>query len=140
MAYNRGHIDEKTGGYIWDWTTLQSEEYLVVQKNLPYIALNAVEFETKEDAVKFLQWTLTDFVSFVVLFYKYFMTNNPSLFEKLPQPPKSGDYSDSSLCKEFGLTQEQMDYVHGKVKDFGWKKYYKMEETELLNSISEKNK
>jgi len=140
MAYNRGHIDEKTGGYIWDWTTLQSEEYLVVQKELPYIALNAVEFKTKEDAVKFLQWTITDFVSFVVLYYKYFMTNNPSLFDYIPQPPTSGDYSDEALCKEFGLTQEQMAYVHKKVKEFGWKKSFKMEEMELLQLISEKNK
>lgn len=140
MAYNRGHIDEKTGGYIWDWTTLQSEEYLVVQTKLPYIALNAVEFKTKEEAVKFLQWTLTDFVSFVVLYYKYFMTNNPSLFENLPQPPASGDFSDEALCKEFGLKQEQMDYIHKKVKDFGWKKYFKKDEAELLRIISEKNK
>lgn len=140
MAYNRGHIDEKTGGHIWDWTTLQSEEYLVVQNELPYIALNAVEFKTKEEAVKFLQWTMTDFISFVVLYYKYFMTNNPSLFEKLPQPPVSGDFSDEALCLEFGLEKEQMDYIHRRVTDFGWKKYFKKEEAELLHLISEKNK
>ena len=52
---------------------------------------------------------------------KYAMANQPVLFKHLPQPPTSGDFSDESLMKEFGLTEDQMKHIHNKMKGYGWK-------------------
>lgn len=140
MAYNRGHINTDNAGHMWDWTTLQSEDYLAVQDRLPDIALNAVEFSNREEAIRFIKWTTTDFMSFIILYYKYFMTNNPALFDYLPAPPASGDFSDSTICKAFNLTLDDMKHIHEKVKNFGWKKYFKTDEAGVFSKIDEKNK
>ena len=58
---------------------------------------------------------------FIVDYYKYTIANQPSLFNMLPQPPTSGDFSDESLMKEFGLTENQMKHIHNKMNDYGWK-------------------
>ena len=49
------------------------------------------------------------------------MTNNNVLFRNLPQPPTSGDYSDESICKEFGMEMSDMEYINEKMKNYGWK-------------------
>ena len=49
------------------------------------------------------------------------MANSSYMLENLPQPPTSGDFSDESLMKEFGLTEDQMKHIHNKMKLFGWK-------------------
>ena len=49
------------------------------------------------------------------------MANSSYMLENLPQPPTSGDFSDESLMKEFGLTEDQMKHIHKKMKDYGWK-------------------
>ena len=49
------------------------------------------------------------------------MTNNNVLFRNLPQPPASGDYSDESICEAFGLEMSDMEYIHEKMKNYGWK-------------------
>ena len=122
MAYNRGHIDVKTGGHKWDWTTLMNSLCFVVQKSLPETAINAVDFVDDSDkAVKLIQWVNTDFIMFIVDYYKYAMSNPPVLFKHLPQPPASGDYSDESICEAFGLEMSDMEYIHKKMDNYGWK-------------------
>ena len=122
MAYNRGHLDVKTGGHRWDWTTLMNSLCFVVQKSLPETAINAVDFgDDRDKAVKLIQWVNTDFIMFIVDYYKYAMANQPVLFKHLPQPPTSGDYSDESICEAFGLEMSDMEYIHKKMKNYGWK-------------------
>ena len=122
MAYNRGNVDVKTGGHKWDWTTLMNSLCFVVQKSLPETAINAVDFgDDRDKAVKLIQWVNTDFIMFIVDYYKYAMANQPVLFKHLPQPPASGDYSDESICEAFGLEMSDMEYIHKKMENYGWK-------------------
>ena len=67
------------------------------------------------------------------------MSNNPALFECIPQPIPSGDFSDESIMKHFGLSKEQMSYIHAKVKNYGWKAHYNCSEEEILQKIEEIN-
>ena len=122
MAYNRGHVDVKTGGHRWDWTTLMNSINLVVKTQLPEMSFNAIDFgDDRETAIKWIQWVNTDFIMFIVDYYKYAMANQPVLFKHLPQPPTSGDYSDKSICEAFGLEMSDMEYIHKKMKNYGWK-------------------
>lgn len=122
MAYNRGNIDDKTGGHKWDWPTLMNSLNLKIQPKLPETAINAVDFKyDSETAIKWIQWMNTDFIMFIVDYYKYAMANQPILFKHLPQPPTSGDFSDESICKEFDLKMSDMEYIHEKMRNFGWK-------------------
>ena len=122
FSYIRGNLDKKTGGHKWDWTTLMNSVQLVVQEELPETAFSAIDFnEDRNNAVELIKWVNTDFIMFIVDYYKFSTANQPVLFKHLPQPPASGDFSDESLMKEFGLTEDQMKHIHKKMKDYGWK-------------------
>ena len=77
--------------------------------------------DDRDKAVKLIQWVNTDFIMFIVDYYKYAMANQPVLFKHLPQPPASGDYSDESICEAFGLEMSDMEYIHKKMENYGWK-------------------
>ena len=140
LAYNRGHV-AAVGEHKWDWTTLQSDEYLKVQTHLPNMSQFNIPFETRSEAVNLIKWLNTDFIMYVVSHYKTQMTNNMILFKLLPQPPTlDGNYSDEVLMKHFNLTQEEMDWIHFEMKDFGWKVNLKKTESELMAYIDEINK
>jgi hypothetical protein len=143
FARNRGNIDKKTGGHKWDWTTLQSVDgkvnYLKVLNKLDYMGQNVVFVDSKEDGVKYIKWSATDFVNFIVLHFKHNMTNTEKLFQKIPEPIPSGDFSDESIMKHFDLSKEQMTHIHNKVKEYGWKVYYNCSEELLLKKIEEMN-
>ena len=139
FARNRGNIDKKTGGLKWDWTTLQSEDYLKVLNELNSICQNVVPVNNKKEGVDYIKWCATDFVNYIVLYFKNNMSNNPALFKCIPQPIPSGDFSDESIMKHFGLSKEQMSYIHTKVKNYGWKAHYNCSEEEMLQKIEEMN-
>ena len=126
-SYNRGNQDKKTGGVRWDWTTILNDINLVVQTNVINKRWNVFGFDDRDEAVKWIKWVNTDLFQFLINFYKTQMSNNPVLYTYLPQPPASGDFSDESLMKEFGLTEDQMNIVHNKITnqengiDFGYK-------------------
>lgn len=120
-SYIRGHIDNKTGGHKWDWTTLLNSNNFVVKTELYDISMNVASFDNRDDAVNLIKWLNTDFLQYIILYYKTQMTNNNVLFRNLPQPPTSGDFSDESLMKEFGLTEDQIKHIHNKMKNYGWK-------------------
>ena len=122
MAFIRGNVDVKKGGHKWTWTTLMNSLCFVVQKSLPETAINAVDFgDDRDKAVKLIQWVNTDFIMFIVDYYKYTLTNQIVLFKHLPQPPASGDYSDESICEAFGLEMSDMEHIHKKMENYGWK-------------------
>lgn len=120
-SYIRGHIDNKTGGYKWDWTTLLNSVNFVVKTELYDISMSVASFDNRDDAVNLIKWLNTDFLQYIILYYKTQMTNNNVLFRNLPQPPTSGDYSDESICEAFGLEMSDMEYIHEKMKNYGWK-------------------
>ena len=120
-SYNRGHQDKKTGGVKWDWTTILNDINLVVQTEIVNRRWNVFGFDDRDEAVKWIKWVNTDFVQFLIYFYKTQISNDAALYERIPQPPESGDFSDESLMKEFGLDEEQMKHIHNKMKDYGWK-------------------
>ena len=120
-SYNRGNQDKKTGGIKWDWTTVLNDINLVVQTNVINKRWNVFGFDDREEAIKWIKWLNTDFIQFIILFYKTQLSNDKILYDNLPQPPTSGDFSDETLMKEFGLTEDQMKHIHKKMKDYGWK-------------------
>ena len=122
MSYIRGNVETKTGGHKWDWTTLMNSVQLVVQEELPETAFSAIDFnEDRSNAVELIKWVNTDFIMFIVDYYKFSTANQPVIFKHLPQPPTSGDYSDESICEAFGLEMSDMEYIHKKMKNYGWK-------------------
>jgi hypothetical protein len=137
FSRNRGHIDKKTGGLKWDWTTLLPEKRLKVLDKLDNVGQNVIHFNSKKEGFEYIKWSITDVVNFIVLFYKNNLTNSSSLFKHIPQPIPSGDYSDESIMKHFGLSKEQMEYIHNKVNKYGIKIYYKCSEKKLLQKIDE---
>ena len=141
FGYNRGHVSE-VGGRKWDWTTLQSEGYLrLANKHTSELRNYGIESANKVDGVNLNKWSCTDIMGFVVGAYKTQMANNEVLFKMLPcPPPTNGDYSDETLMRIFGFTEEEMDWIHIEMKDFGWKVNLKKTESELMEYIDEINR
>lgn len=137
FSRNRGHIDRKTGGLKWDWTTLIPEKRLKVLDKLDDVGQNVIYLNSKNEGIEYIKWSVTDIVNFIVLFFKNNLTNSKSLFSRIPLPISSGDYSDESVMKHFGLSKDQMEYIHNKVKNYGIKVYYKCSEEKLLQNIDE---
>lgn len=135
FSRNRGHIDRKTGGLKWDWTTLIPEKRLKVLDKLDDVGQNVIYLNSKNEGIEYIKWSVTDIVNFIVLFFKNNLTNSKSLFSRIPLPISSGDYSDESVMKHFGLSKDQMEYIHNKVKKYGIKIYYKCSEENLLQTI-----
>lgn len=123
MSHFRGNTDKKNGGILWDWPTLMKTGYFIPYNRIPKLdASNSVDFGNNyDDAVNLIKWVNTDFIEFIVLFYKNAQANLSQLFDRLPQPIKSGDFSDNSIMSEFGLSEEDMEFIHTKMRDFGWK-------------------
>ena len=120
-SVHRGNTDDNTGGHKWDWVTLLNSDNFKANTEIVNKQWNIFRFDNKQDCVRFIKWVNTDFVQYVVNFYKYSLKNPQILLSRLPQPPTSGDFSDESLMKEFGLTEDQMKHIHKKMKDYGWK-------------------
>ena len=135
FSRNRGHIDKKTKGLKWDWTTLMPEKRLKVLDKLDDVGQNVIYINSKNEGIEYIKWSVTDIVNFIVLFFKNNLTNSKSLFSRIPLPISSGDYSDESVMKHFGLSKEQMEYIHNKVKNYGIKISYKCSEENLLQII-----
>lgn len=120
-SVHRGNTDDNTGGHKWDWVTLLNSDNFKANTTIVNKQWNIFRFDNKSDCVNFIKWVNTDFVQYVVNFYKYSLKNPQILLSRIPQPPESGDFSDESLMKEFGLSKDQMEHIHKKMEKFGWK-------------------
>ena len=120
-SVHRGNTDDKTGGHKWDWVTLLNSDNFYAHTSITNNQWNIFRFDNKKECVKFIKWLNTDFVQYIVDFYKYSLKNPQILLQNIPQPPISDDFSDESLMKEFGLTEEHMKHIHNKMKNYGWK-------------------
>ena len=84
--------------------------------------MNIVNFKNdKNAAINLIKWLNTDFVNFLVMYYKSAPSNSAVLFQNIPQPPTYGDFSDKTLMDKFGLTSEQMEHIHKSMIGFGFK-------------------
>ena len=121
-SYNHGSWNKTTGERYWDWATLMSGEELLVKNKLPYKSMNIVNFKNDRNAaINLIKWLNTDFVNFLVMYYKSAPSNSAVLFQNIPQPPTYGDFSDKTLMDKFGLTSEQMEHIHKSMIGFGFK-------------------
>ena len=141
LGYNRGHVSHD-GGRIWDWTTLQSEDYLkLAKKHTSDIRNYGISFTNKIDGINFIKWICTDTVCFIISHYKTQITNNEVFFKLIPCPPDSkGDYSDKTIVDVFGFTKEEIGWIHSEMKNFGWKVNKGVTELEFMKHIEEVNK
>lgn len=112
-SVHRGHKDE------WDWPTLLTKENLVCRNNIPDGQWNVFVFSDKESCNRFIEWLNTDFVMFIIWFYKGSSKNPKSLLKRIPEPIE--DFSDENIMKEFGLEENDMEWIHKKMEGFGWK-------------------
>jgi hypothetical protein len=116
---------------------LQADKRLKVLDELDYICQSVIPVIDKNEGINYIKWSATDFVNYIVLYFKNSVANNKILFQQIPQPIPSGDFSDESIMKHFGLSKEQMSYIHTKVKDYGWKVHYNCSEDDILKKIEE---
>ena len=140
-------ISQLTGGKrqdgtpSWDWVTLHSEQYFSVDLPLPDIHYHAIPFKEKHEAINMVKWINTDVVGFIVYHYKFNVSNTQTMMNRIPQPPKTnGDFSDEVIKRTFGLSDEEIEWIHSEMKTFGNKVKLNMTESELMDYIDEINK
>lgn len=116
----RGHFRESQP--LWDWTTLFGEES---KNNFKYKVgthMNHIKFDTVEECKNFIAYTETDIVMFALFTSKDNNNQTPSMLALIPW---LGDYTkpwtEEEIANELGLTQEEVDYIHEEMKNFGWK-------------------
>ena len=114
-SLHRGHYGK------WDWTTLMTARNLVCRTEVPERQWNVFVFPDRGSCVRFIKWLNTDFVQFVVKFYKHSSKNPRTLLERIPLPPEDGGFSDGSLMVAFGLSEAEMAHIHGSMEGYGWK-------------------
>lgn len=119
-SVHRGHVGEN-GEYDWDWPTLLTKDNLVSRTDIPEGQWNVFRFNTREECDRFIEWLNTDLVMFVLWFYKKSSKNPKILLRRIPEPPDDGDFSDVNVMKEFGLCENDIEFIHKKMSKFGWK-------------------
>ena len=106
----------------WDWTTLFGQKQhnnFKFDKNPRW---NHWQFNSVVECKNFISSTETDICMFAYYITK--LNNNccPVYFELIPW---LGDYThewtEEAIAKELNLTQEEVDYIHEEMKNFGWK-------------------
>jgi len=120
-GYVRGHFVD-TGKYKWDWTTLFSSEY---RNNFNFVHIvngHHWYFDTEEECKNFVSACETDIISYGMLVSKI-TTNNTGIV--LKYMPWLGDYkkhwTEDEIATAINLTQEEVDYIHQEMKNYGWK-------------------
>ena len=115
-------ISQLTGGKrqdgtpSWDWVTLHSEQYFSVDLPLPDIHYHAIPFKEKHEAINMVKWINTDVVGFIVYHYKFNVSNTQTMMNRIPQPPKTnGDFSDEVIKRTFGLSDEEIEWIHSEI-------------------------
>lgn len=118
-ALIRGHIDQATGKKKWDWTTLFGEDQRTIfdkklkNRNIFW------KFKTLNECKNFVNAHETDILEFAQLIEK----SNSNIC--LCLTPYLNDYThewtEEAIAKELNLTQEEVDYIHEEMKNFGWK-------------------
>lgn len=116
----RGNVRESQP--LWDWTTLFGKES---KNNFKYKVgthMNHIKFDTVDECKNFIAYTETDIICFAIYVSKDNNNQTPSMLNIIPW---LGDYThewtEEAIAKELNLTQEEVDYIHEEMKNFGWK-------------------
>ena len=118
-ALIRGDIDQATGKKKWDWTTLfGKDQRTIFDKKLKNRNI-FWKFKTLNECKNFVNAHETDILEFAQLIEK----SNSNIC--LCLTPYLNDYThewtEEAIAKELNLTQEEVDYIHEEMKNFGWK-------------------
>ena len=83
---------------------------------------NYWNFSTTEECKNFIASTETDILMFAHFISKISYSNNNQVLAIIPW---FGDYThewtEDMIQKELGLTDEEVNYIHEEMKEFGWK-------------------
>ena len=118
----RGNQDLHTNKPKWDWTTLFGKEQhsnFKFDKNLRW---NHWQFNSEVECKNFINTTETDICMFAYYITK--LNNNccPEYFELMPWfNDYTHEWTEEMIAKELGLSEDEVDYIHKEMKDFGWK-------------------
>ena len=108
----RGNIHN--GVKAWDWTTIVSKKD--AKKGFIF------GFNTKNEKNNFLVYVNTDIIYFIIFATKDDRNNTPYIFSKIPLMNNYNIiWTDKMIADEIGLTEEEVDYIHEEMKNFGWK-------------------
>lgn len=127
LAGIRGNI-YSNGVHKWDWPTFSSTEYLhpILKTEDIGNASGAKTFDSLTQAENFCKYLDTDFAMYCLSLVKMNCNNNTGEWSYIPEIDWSdSDMSDSRFIKEFGLTQQEVEYIHEEMKNYGWKVYNK---------------
>lgn len=115
----RGNIDQKTGLKKWDWTTLFGETQRTVFNKKLKDRIVFWNMKTLKECKNFVTENEYD----VMEFAQFMGKSNSNIFLELT--PWLGDYTvlrtEKEIAKKLNLTQEEVDYIHQEMKNFGWK-------------------
>ena len=117
----RGHFHESKP--CWDWTTLFGEE----QRNTIYETKMKCHwhfwnFDTNKECKNFIASTETDILMFAHYISKINCNNNNQVLQIIPWfSDYTKKWTEPMIQKELGLTDEEVEYIHEEMKDFGWK-------------------
>ena len=116
----RGNV--RDGIPCWDWTTLFSEEYHTNFKYEVSKDWNHIKFKSIAECQNFIKTCENDLSEFC--YYLLKKNNNIDIYQ-LDYVPWFGDYThewtEDMIQKELGLTDEEVNYIHEEMKEFGWK-------------------
>ena len=120
----RGHFHESKP--CWDWTTLFGNDqrtnfsFKPVETNSSPVSY--WNFSSTEECKNFVASTETDILMFAHYISKINNANNNQVLAIIPW---FGDYThewtEDMIQKELGLTDEEVNYIHEEMKEFGWK-------------------
>ena len=121
----RGNVDKKTAKPNWDWTTLFAEKsYTDFSKETTIFDSRQImwNYPTIEECKNFMKYCDSDICMFLLYCVK--MNNNNHRGE-LKYIPWLGDYThdwpEDKLAKEFNLDENEIEYIHQEMANFGWK-------------------
>ncbi len=120
----RGNVHESKP--CWDWTTLFGTDqrtnfsFKPVETNSSPVSY--WNFSSTEECKNFVASTETDILMFAHYISKINNANNNQVLDIIPW---FGDYThewtEDMIQKELGLTDEEVNYIHEEMKNFGWK-------------------
>lgn len=124
MPYIRGFFRNDEAS--WDWTTLFSTEsryeFEEYRGRANPDSLRSFGFDTIEECKNFVDYCDSDIIMFAIHFMKFNFHIHAVNFTYVPcMPTYTKSWTDEEIAKELGLTQEEVDYIHKEMEDFGYK-------------------
>ena len=125
MTFKRGNFDNQTGNPSWDWTTLFSKKYQTKfdwsKSDIKTSNCQAICFETEQECKNFCEYCNTDIVMFIIYAYKMSLSQSSNL-QYIPfLKSYINAITEEDIKIGFNLTDEELNYIHDEMKNFGWK-------------------